>query len=254
MDAATCRGVYEPRDLVTKNSPILQSLQFERPSDLAACEPRPCSTGPNASFRPTHHGGRSAHGPTTVRAATRLSKRPCRLSPAIRRRGLRPIARVTRGQHYHKVVSEHGTTAGKRLEEGTGRVEARSTEQRRPGGKQRASGGAPELEVSGPQKGRAERRPFCLRYEHRTYGTDDSSILRLLGGPTVRQTRTVSKFFGAFAKDIPEEETRAQSRTHSEKPAKDFLEDDTRARSRTRRKATKGIFGGRNACAITHAH
>ena len=100
------------------------------------------NAGPNAPFRPTHRGGRSAIGPTTVRDATQLSKRPCQLRQAASLREHRPIARVARGQRHHRVVSELGTTAGKRLEEGAGRVEAQTTGQHRPSNEWRASGGA----------------------------------------------------------------------------------------------------------------
>ena len=153
------------------------------------------SAGPLTPFRPTHRGGRSTHGPTTVRAASRLSKRPCRLRRASRPRERISIARVARGQAPRQVVSELGTTAGKRLEAGAGRVEAPSTDRAAQEDEWRARQGARRWRF----RDRGRDRP-PIRYDtspNRNYEDYDlqSSILRYLGGHTVRQSRTVRRHF-----------------------------------------------------------
>ena len=113
------------------------------------------STGPQAPFRRMHHGGRPANGPTTVRALTRQSKRPNRLSLAIRRRGSRPIDQVASGQHHYRVISEHGTTAVKRLEPGAGGVKAQLAGPHCGRIEGRGGGGRQSLELSGPRRSHA---------------------------------------------------------------------------------------------------
>ena len=89
------------------------------------------NAGPKPPFRVTHCGGRSANGPTTSAPRRgRSSAVPITPRPIWRDRG--SIARGARGTTTRQVVSELGTTAGKRLEAGAGKVEAPSTGQHRP--------------------------------------------------------------------------------------------------------------------------
>ena len=89
------------------------------------------NAGPKPPFRVTHCGGRSANGPTTSAPRRgRSSAVPITPRPIWRVRG--SIARGARGTTTRQVVSELGTTAGKRLEAGAGKVEAPSTGQHRP--------------------------------------------------------------------------------------------------------------------------
>ena len=102
------------------------------------------SAGPLASFRPTHRGGRSTHGPTTVRAALRPNKRPCRLSRASCPRDRRSIARGARGHDHDKWFRSTAAPRGsvrKRAPESGGAID-RAEPPRRTNG---APGGARDV-------------------------------------------------------------------------------------------------------------
>ena len=130
------QGVYEPGTPAACNHTV-PSIQLSRVSVSPRLPANRAqgSAGPDTPFRPTHRGGRSANGPTTVRAALRLHERPCRLRRANCPRERISIARGARGQRPRQVVSELGTTAGKRLEAGAGEWRPPSTGQSRPGGR-----------------------------------------------------------------------------------------------------------------------
>ena len=110
------------------------------------------NAGPKPPFRVTHCGGRSANGPTTSAPRRgRSSAMPITPRPIWRDRG--SIARGARGTTTRQVVSELGTTAGKRLEAGAGRVEAPSTGQHRPRSCEGRQGGATPGGGSGTSDG-----------------------------------------------------------------------------------------------------
>ena len=94
------RGHPVPCNPIQSNLPADLCVPPRLPADRAQG-----SAGSLTPFRPTHRGGRSTHGPTTVRAASRLSKRPCRLSRATRPRERISIARVARGQRPRQSMS-----------------------------------------------------------------------------------------------------------------------------------------------------
>ena len=112
----------EPGNLVTSISFCYHCLPADRTQGNA---------GPNSPFRVTHRGGRSVNGSTT--SAPRRASSSDRADYAQSHLEGSWIHRTGRTwRTTHQVVSEQGTTTGKRLEEGAGRVEAPSTGQHRP--------------------------------------------------------------------------------------------------------------------------
>ena len=89
------------------------------------------NAGPDSPFRLTHRGGCSNQGPTTS-APRRERTSNVLIEPSHQLEGS-PIHRTgCARKRPRQVISELGTTTGKRLEEGAGRVEALSTGQHRP--------------------------------------------------------------------------------------------------------------------------